>query len=212
MATLKEKRWHKANLIAWLLQMAPFIRFIGITGSMAHDIVKPYSDIDIFIITKHNRIWTCYFCVETILRFIGQLRISDKPQKRAGKICPNRYTTDQYLIINPQNKYHVQDYTQMVPLFNKENTYQKFVIANAWMEKFDYFAPKKVLNLVQSHFLELLRKFAEWILKGKFGGRVEIFFQNWQMKRLKIKYPNINKERSAIVANKNEIRIHTQPH
>ncbi len=210
--SLKEKRWHKATLVTWFLQIVPFIRFMGITGSMAYDIVKPNSDIDVFIITYEKRIWTCRYIIRCLLKLIGQLRTGDLPHQRAGKICPNRYVTDKYLIINPQNKYHAQDYTQMVPLFDKANYYQKFVIANSWMEQYGYFKPQKVLNLVHSTGLRIIRNFLEWILKGKYGEKFEQFCRKKGVTEFKNKFSSFNKPGSTIIANDNEIRIHVHAH
>lgn len=209
--SLKEKRWHKATLIAWWLQIVPFIRFIGVTGSMAHDVVKPNSDIDIFIITAEKRIWTCRYFVRCLLKLIGQLRTGDLPHERAGKTCPNRYVTDKYLVINPQNKYHAQDYIRMIPLFDEVNSYKKFVTANVWMEKYGYFEPQKVLNLVHSKTLNFLRKVSEQILSGSFGDKVEQFCKERGLKEFKAKFYNFNKPLSTIVANDYEIRIHDKP-
>ncbi|MCL5795344.1 MAG: nucleotidyltransferase domain-containing protein [Patescibacteria group bacterium] len=208
--TLSEKRWKKADLVSWYLQMVPFIRLVAVTGSMSYGTIKPSSDIDMFIIAKAGRIWTCRAFCRSLLKFIGQLRTGEAINERAGKICPNRFVTNAYLVINPQNSYHAQDYTQMVPMFDVGGLYQKFIIANKWMEKFGYFRPKKALNLVHSHSLTNIRKFLEWALAGKFGAMTEKNLREKHLKALNKKYPNINQPGSSIIANDNEIRIH--PH
>lgn len=205
---LAEKRWHKVSIIVWYMQMVPFLRFVSVTGSLAYDVAKPSSDIDIFIIAKAGRIWTCRAFARFFLKLIGQLRTGNLPRERAGKICPNRFVTDKYLVVNPQNSYHAQDYTQMVPLFDLENLYQKFVIANKWMEKFGYFRPRRALNLVDSVTPSFLRKFLELILGGKFGDYIEKKYQQSQLKEIKLEEPTVNKSGSTIIANDNEIRIH----
>lgn len=205
---LTEKRWHKASIIVWYMQMVPFIRFISITGSLAYDVAKPSSDIDIFIIAKVSRIWTCRAFTRFFLKLIGQLRTGNLPYQRAGKICPNRLVTDKYLVINPQNSYHAQDYTQMVPLFDIGNLYQKFIIANKWMEKYGFFRPRRALNLVDSVAPSYLRKFLELALGGKFGDYIERKYRESQLKEVKKEEPTVNKSGSSIIANDNEIRIH----
>jgi len=209
--SLKEKRWHKATLISWLLQVTPFIRFIGVTGSMAHDIIRPSSDIDIFIIAKEKRLWTCRFFSRALLRILGQLRTGDKFEERSGKICPNRYVSDKYLIINPQNEYHAQDYVQMIPLFDNGKYYHQFIVTNSWMEEYGYFRPQKVLNLVHSNTLTFFRKTIEQFLSGKYGESFEQMAYKRGLKNIKRQFPNLNKPNSSIIANNNEIRIHTCP-
>lgn len=208
--TLSEKRWKKADLVSWYLQAVPFIKFVSVTGSMSYGTIKPSSDIDIFIIAKTGHIWTCRAFSRSLLKLIGQLRTGSTIAERAGKICPNRYVTDSYLVINPQNSYHAQDYTQMVPMFDVGGLYKKFVIANKWMEKFGYFRPKKTLNLVYSHTLTRIRKILEWALSGKFGEMMEKRYKEKQLVGIAQECPTMNKLNSSIIANDNEIRIHPQ--
>lgn len=208
---LSEHRWHRANKITWFLQLTPFIRFVGVTGSMAYGVIKPNSDIDIFIIAKARRIWTTRAISRFLLRTIKRLRTGNEFHQRAGKICPNRYVSDKYLLINPQNRYHAQDYIQMVPLFDEKEYYKKFISANKWMEEYGYFSPRKVLNLVQSNTLNWIRHIAEWILGESFGDKVEKWFKKRELKIIGKEEPSLNQPGSSIVANDNEMRIHPRP-
>lgn len=210
MQDLVQIRQHRARKIAWFLQVVPFIRFIGLTGSLAYDVARKESDIDIFIISKNTRIYTCRFFVIGILKLLGIYHPPDNA-KRAGKICPNRFVTDSYLLINPQNRYHAQEYTQMVPLFNYDDIYRKFLNANKWMGKYGYYPPKKAMSLTQSgNILTTIRKISELILDGYLGKRLEKNLKNRQIAQLK-KHKKFNIEGSGIYADDNEIRIHPHP-
>lgn len=210
MEDLVQKRQHRARKVTWFLQMVPFIRFIGLTGSLAYDVAKKGSDIDIFIISKHGRIYTCRFFIVGILKLLQIYRSGDTFEKRAGKICPNRFVTDKYLSINPQNRYHAQEYTQMVPLFDT-GIYQKFLSKNEWMEKYGYFPPKKAMSLTQSgNILTTIRRISEWLLSGLLGDWLEKYLKDHQFKQLE-KNPDFNIEESGIYADNNEIRIHPHP-
>jgi len=211
MVDLIESRKHKAKKVAWALQIVPFIRFIGLTGSLAYDIVNENSDIDIFIITSAKRIWTCRFFVMLFLKIFRLQRIGDSKTARAGKICPNRFVSDDYLMINPQNRYHAQDYSQMVPLFD-DNIYDKFLSENSWMKKYGYFPNRRLIILVRSAgILSSIRKISEYILRGRFGDWVEAKTKKYQIGILKKRYPNFNHLSSGIYANDEEIRIHPHP-
>lgn len=203
---LIDQRWRKTNLAAWYLQMTPFIRFIGICGSMAFGNVRENSDIDIFIIAKNKRIWTCFYVVRLLLRLTGQLRNDNK--NRAGKICPNRFVTDQYLIINPQNRYLAQQYNQMVPIFDEKDYYCKFHIANNWIQDFGFSQPVGALNLVRSNSLNSFRHIAEILLSSGVGDWLEKRLGKLMLKKIAQCEPTLNQESSTVVANNNEIRIH----
>lgn len=205
---LIDKRWHRAEKTAWLLQVVPFVRFIALTGSLAYGMVKESSDIDVFIITKKGRIWLARAWSTLLLRLIGRYRTE---KKRAGMICPNRYVTDDYLLIQPPSRYHAQDYTQMVPLYDEGGMYNQFIEKNKWMEKYGYFKPRRASTLVHSPSLSVIRRISEFILGGILGDALENFYRDYQLKRKKEKYPDLNKEDSTIVANDNEIRIHPRP-
>jgi predicted nucleotidyltransferase len=211
MQDLVQMRQHRARKIAWFLQVVPFVRFIGLTGSLAYDIAKKESDIDIFIVSKKDRIYTCRFLVIGLLKALQIYHSDNTYAKRAGKICPNRFVTDNYLLINPQNRYHAQEYTQMVPLFNYDDIYRKFLNTNKWMEKYGYFPPKKAMSLTQSgNILTNIRKICEWVLNGYFGNRLERNLKNRQTNELK-KNKKFNVPGSGIYADDNEIRIHPHP-
>lgn len=199
-----DKRWRKINLIAWYLQLTPFIRFIAITGSMAFNLAKDESDINIFIIARAKRIWTCFYFSRLLLKLMWQLRTSEK---KAGKICPNHYVTDEYLIINPQNAYFAQQYSHLIPIFDEKHLCTKFFTANKWMEELGYSRPVCALNLVQSNTLNFLRHVLEICLAGGLGNWLEHLLKKSQLKRILREEPTCNQPGSSIVANDNEIRI-----
>lgn len=207
---LIEQRWIKAEKMSWFLQSTPFIRFISVTGSLAYDMAKENSDVDIFIIAVHKRLWTVRYFVTLFLRCIGQYNYINT-KKRAGKICPNRFLADDYLVIHPQNRYHAQDYTQMVPLFDINGMYDKFITKNKWMEKFGFFKPRRALLVVRSPLMRFMRKIGEFILGNNFGNWLETILKNHQLKILKRDFPSLNESHSTIIASDREIRIHPRP-
>ncbi|MCL5795412.1 MAG: hypothetical protein M1338_03570 [Patescibacteria group bacterium] len=208
--TLAEKRWIKAEKTAWFLQGVPFVRFISVTGSLAYDMAKENSDIDIFVIAKTGRIWTARYFVTLFLRCIGQYNYINTT-KRAGKICPNRFLADDYLVIHPQNRYHAQDYTQMVPLFDINGLYDKFIAKNKWMEKYGFFKPRRALLVVRSPLMRFLRSVSEFILRKNLGNWLEKILKNHQLKIIKRDFPSLNEPHSTIIASDREIRIHPRP-
>jgi len=207
---LVESRWHKTRLVVWYLQFVPFVRLISVTGSLAYNIAKPTSDIDMFLIAKKGHIWTARAITIWLLKLIGQYHyIGGK--NRAGKICPNRFVNDEYLLINPQNYYHAQDYTHMVPLFDEDGYYDKFIQKNSWMTKYGCFSPKRPDYLVTAKFPNRLRIFIEKVLI-KFGGaKLETYYKNRQLNELSKEYAELNQPDSAVYANDNEIRVHPAP-
>jgi len=180
---LLEKRWKTVYRVAKLLQLVPFIRMIGVNGSMASGGIREESDIDFLIITETRRIWTTRIFVTFLTHLTGKRRYS---KKIAGRICLNRYQTTESLEILPHDDYHSKVFSKLVSTFDIDKIYEKYKSENGWMKDFDCeIIPginKKPIN--NSKILGTIRKFFEWILKRYFGNFLEKKLGNWQKKRI----------------------------
>jgi len=175
------KRLKKAWLIAYLLQIVPFVRMIGLNGSMTRKEIAPSSDIDFLVITAPKRIWTTRLLVTILTHLTGQRRYGPKI---AGRICLNRYQTEDFLEVQPHNLYHARTFSNLVPLFGKE-IYPSYQKANQWMTKFNYkVKPAFHLPETERPILLAIQKAGEWILKGRFGDWLEARLKNYQKKRI----------------------------
>ncbi len=212
MENLYNKRLKKAFFAARLISSLVFVRMICLTGSMETGKVNYDSDIDFFIVAKQERIWTTRFFVVLILKLFFLYRNGNLPRQTAGKICPNRYLADKYLIVNPQNLYHAREYSQLIILFNQNNTFEKYKAKNSWIKKFNC----DFKNSVNTQFyfekskLNLLKNFFENILNYKFGNRLEKFLRKKQLNKIN-RDPRTYKKGSGVVVNDNELRFHPNP-
>lgn len=178
-----DKYWQRAYRVAKFLQLAPFIKMIGVNGSLSSGRANKSSDIDFLIITKAGRIFTARFIVTFLTHLTGYRRHGNKV---AGRICLNRYQTDELLEILPHDDYHSACFSKLVPILDYDNFYQKYQLANKWMEDFNY----KIINktdfkpIIISKTLVVLRNFFEFILGGKLGDLLERKLKKWQKKRI----------------------------
>lgn len=129
----------KAKILAKLIsEKFEEIEFVGVTGSVAAGYPKNNDDIDLMIITKKNKLWL------TRLRlryFIWKNKI---PHRRYGKeqrkdeFCFNLWLDTAGLIV-PKKRQHLKnamDLVMMVPILNKDCTYERFVAENDWVKKY----------------------------------------------------------------------------
>lgn len=124
----------KARKIAEYLSFIPQVLMIGISGSLSVHNSKKSDDIDFFIITKTNRLWTARFIMFFLLTLLnirrkrGEVCIQDK-------ICPNMLVSENRLDIqkNQQNLFCAHEIVQLMILVNKNQTYQKFICSNPWI-------------------------------------------------------------------------------
>lgn len=126
-----------ARKIAMFLSLVPTVYFIGISGSLAVKGAKPSDDIDFFVITKRNALWVTRLIILSILEFLKKRRKrSDKNVK--NKICVNMIIDETALSfsLERQDLYTAHEIVQMIPLFERNNIFKKFIAANLWVKKF----------------------------------------------------------------------------
>lgn len=177
---LLKKRWKRAHRIAWFLQITPFIRMIGVNGSMTTGKITEKSDIDFLAVVKPGRIFTARFFITFLTHITGKRRHG---QKIAGRVCLNRYHTDNFLEIFPHDEYHEKVFSKLFPILDLDNFYEKYKKANSWMKNCN-FENNQYPKVKLSKILNFKRKALEWILSGRFGDFLERKLSSWQRKRI----------------------------
>lgn len=195
----------RAKLVAHMLLLAPFIRMVGLNGSLTRGEAKKTSDIDYLVIIKSKRIWTGRAFV-TILTHLTGLRRRDN--YIAGRICLNRYQTDDYLTIFPHNAYHARTFSKLWPLLNISKTYEKYVQKNQWMEKRGYPFENNEENLQKNALFSALRQLNEFILSGYLGDIIENKLGEYQKKRIMNNIKTITAPKGRIRVSDKELCFH----
>jgi D-beta-D-heptose 7-phosphate kinase/D-beta-D-heptose 1-phosphate adenosyltransferase len=158
------KKLKSAKKMIHLLSFIPTVQFIGISGSLSLANAKREDDIDIFVITSQNSLWITRYFVNSILTIFGSKR------KRTDiygidKFCPNMFLTESSLKfeICDRNMFSAHEIAQVMPVLNKNHTYEKFITENLWVLKYlpnalgkygfyksekKRFSPHKLLNKV----------------------------------------------------------------
>ncbi len=125
----KLKRAKKlARFIAWV----PWVRMIGITGSLSMKKGAARSDWDFFVVLATGRIWIGRTVLTAILHLLGKRRHGKYVENRA---CLNYFVTEAGLEINPKDLFAAHEYRYLLPLFGWE-TFLRFERTNAWMKRF----------------------------------------------------------------------------
>lgn len=123
-----------AQKIAHYLSYVPTVLFIGISGAVAMENAEKNDDIDLFIITGKNTMWTTRLLVTVLLDMKG-LRRKRSSKELANKICLN-FFVDETALAFPKEKqdiYIAHEIVQVVPLINKVNTYERLLFLNKWI-------------------------------------------------------------------------------
>jgi predicted nucleotidyltransferase len=128
----EEILWRKAQRAATLLQLAPFVRFVAVTGSLGRGETKPDSDADLFIVTAPGHLYTARAFALVILQVTGQ-RINVEGGRIGGTIDPNYWLTTDNLNIKPHTAYVARDYTFLTPLWDASPIYSRLIETNTWV-------------------------------------------------------------------------------
>jgi len=141
---LRRQRYHfsqlklkQAQTISNYLKLIPSIKLIAITGALAMNNSKEQDDIDFIIITSKNRLWLTRLLAVIFLELF-RLRRRPKSTSSQNKICLNLFLDESSLTLPSaqRNLYTAHEICQLKPLFNKNHTYQKLLLANSWAKQY----------------------------------------------------------------------------
>lgn len=188
-----EKKMKIAQRAAKLLRSVPFLRAIFVCNSVAGGLARTESDIDFFIITAPKRIWLVRFFTNLILRF-WRLRTYGKKQK--DKICLSFFVDENNLNLWPlragdEDIHFVYWIHQMIPLFDQNDFYQRFITANKWSEEFipnvSFLSSSGYLGSIKDTSLaSFWRKIWQTVWQGHYGDVLEKQAKEIQLLHLKM--------------------------
>jgi len=162
--------------IGRLLGKFPFVRGVGISGSLSKDFADDQADIDFFIITKTNRLWVA----RTILHALKKLSFL------AGKqhwFCMNYFIDEEALFMPEQNLFIATEVITLKPVSGK--AIASFFAANNWA--MDYFPNHQEITVNTAAGNHWLKQLLERLLNGSAGEWLDNYLmritqQRWQKK------------------------------
>jgi predicted nucleotidyltransferase len=134
---LKKLRQWRFGVYLKLLSLLPQVKLIGLSGSLAMQNAKEDDDIDLFIITAKNRLWTARL-VAVFLSIVLGLKRPRGVKKAPNRICLNLFFDLADLAVPKQKRseFVAHEVLQMKPLVDKDNTYILFLQVNRWVYRF----------------------------------------------------------------------------
>ncbi|MCX6810355.1 MAG: nucleotidyltransferase domain-containing protein [Candidatus Berkelbacteria bacterium] len=209
-----EKRLKRLTGLGYLLQLAPFVKAVILTGSMTRGDDSLASDIDLLIITSPKRLYTARFFATFWTALTGWRR---KPLDKnpAGKFCLNYYLSSDNLDIKPRTANCARHHRHLIRIWDRGGELEKIYRQNFWLynhnieivDKEKVSKLKKVFPLDRLLTFSILRRPWEWILSGRIGGKLERVMSNWQMKKITNSEQHKANKKTIIVL-PNELRSH----
>jgi len=151
-------KWRNVRRIAHILRFIPTIELVGVTGGLAVNNAENKDDIDLFVVTKPHVLWVTRFVTTLLVELVTKRRHpTDIHVKNA--ICLNMFIADSALQIpkKEQGWYAAHEVLQMVPLWERNSMYTKYLRANIWTRrwfanKYDVRKQVKTLSYKSSNY------------------------------------------------------------
>jgi len=175
-----KEKYAKARTYLAIIRHVPSVRLVAITGALAMNNSTRHDDIDFFVITAPGMLWTTRFFVNLVLY---PFKRSPKSKHQNNKACLNIFIDETDLQIKEQNIYTAHEIAQMGPMFEKGNTYQKFIKSNKWI--FDYLPNFKAERA--SKINHSTTNFPNKTSAGAARNLLEFFLKNVQYRYMKSK-------------------------
>jgi Nucleotidyltransferase domain len=176
-----EKMLVKAMKIGRFLYQFPFVRSVGISGSLSKNFAEEGSDIDFFIITKGNRLWIA----RTIMQLLTKLALL---RGRQHFYCMNYYIDEHALLLPEKNIFTAIELKTLLPVAGNR-IMQQFFETNQWADTWLPVCEYRSQSSPDPH-TSWLKRLGEWILGARLFNPIEdyLFFsttRRWQRKEMK---------------------------
>ena len=209
---ISARKWKKFMNMFKPLALAPYLRGVFASGSMAINNTDEKSDFDLLVIARAGRLYTCRFFLWAISSLMGTRR--KKYEKIApNKLCFNHYITDEALNIPYESIFNAQAYINLKPVMIEPELIDRFYSKNLWLNNYIYnFHPQKEFvgrNVVPSRFLKMSARFIEIFLNSYMGDWIEKILKKYQQ-NLIAKNPKTYEAGGRVVFNDNELEFHPQ--
>lgn len=139
--------WFRHQISLFLFSLFPQIQMVALCNSRAMGDADENSDIDLFIVMKKWNLWTGRFLVTVITSLLGVRRRNthglqkwtiEYVKRTKNKFCLSFFITEEAMNLEtirlqPDDPYLDRWIYTLIPLVNKNTTYEHFMEAN-WVE------------------------------------------------------------------------------
>jgi len=173
---ISAKKLEIAKKASRLLSFLPGVKMVGVTGSLAMGNSIDESDIDLMIITKKSSLWTTRIFVHLLICLFGIPRRKPFDKDQKDRLCLNVWLDEGDLVWQKKDRniYTAHEIGQILPLVNKDKTYEKLLHKNKWILDFwpnsvrisnfesGIWSEKTKFNILDSIFL-VIEKICYWV-------------------------------------------------
>lgn len=203
----EQKLWRKVEKYSVFLNMIPFVSAIFVCNSLSFSKVDNNSDIDLFIVSKKNRLFLCRFFTTFFLQILGVRRHGNKIN---GRFCLSFYVDEDSVNLEKIMKYndfYLAFWIKNLKVIISRNLNTDFVIKkNFWIKSF--FVKNTSFNIDEEYLFHKnsnLKKVLEMLFNFNIFEKSCRFFQISRAKKKLMVLKNPNK---SIVINNKMLKFH----
>ena len=181
---LAEKRLPLARRISRLISLFPFVRGIGISGSMSKNYMDEKSDIDFFIITTPGRLWVA----RTLLVLFKKVFLFNSFRY----FCVNYLISEDNLEIEDKNVFTATELVTLMPMYGAD-IFRLFYSGNSWVYRYQPNMIQRSLDGVPPARARGLKWLAELLLSGNIGRALNYRSMQLTIRHWKRKFPEYSR-------------------
>ncbi len=187
-ALIAKRLWKRVNRFRKIFALVPYLELIAVCNNLAYSNTKLDSDIDLFIVTRSERMFTARLFLTFWLQLLGVRRHG---KKIGGRFCLSFFTTGDNLDFTPIKKDPLDIYLAywiqtLQPITGDRTVYDTILHENhPWLNKIftQPIHPNMYRFKEGPKWATALKKLQERILDSKWGEKLENHLQTWQLKR-----------------------------
>jgi hypothetical protein len=199
-------KWWRLGLAVKVLKWVPYVRLVAAANTVADGTATKDSDIDVFIVIKHGRLYLSRLIITALLQLTGLRRHG---QHIANRICLSFFTTDagmdlKGIAFEPYDIYLAYWVAELRPVLSGGKVESELLDANHWVSDF---IPHYREGPSATQHPGLMARFGERVFDTYLGDKLEQRLAAWQQSRIRA-----NQERSdsdvLIVATDRMLKFH----
>ena len=153
-----------AERVAALLVRFPYVRGVGVSGSLSKHYADEGSDIDLFIITAKNRLWIARSFLHLLKKLSFVIR-------REDWFCMNYFIDESALEIPEKNVYTAIEIVTLIPM-QGIRVFTDFARANDWTDRHLPHSAREI-DLPGEAKPAFLKRMLERLFAGKLGDLID---------------------------------------
>jgi len=123
-----------AKKAARTISRVPFVKMVGVTGSLAMNSAQDWADIDLMLIVKKDTLWISRPLVYLVLMLAGLKTRQPESKEEKDLLCLNVWVDEGSLSVSHKRRdaYTAHEVLAVIPVFDQGGVFDNWLSANSW--------------------------------------------------------------------------------